>query len=155
MLLMLVAQLQVQKHDTQVCTETSECWRKSGGAGFPQMLTVLLLRSFPTLGTSGGFKPKTSSSSATNTQVTAEVSAPALTPAPDKRGGACTCEDEVQLGRHQLGVLRREAHGRLELENVAMRPVGAEEDLLFLQPETPVYDRFIVVYRPEISESDQ
>lgn len=43
------------------------------------MLTVLLLRSFPTFGTSSGFKPKTSSSSATNTQITAEVSAPALT----------------------------------------------------------------------------
>lgn len=27
-----------------------------------------------------------------------------------------------------------------------MRSVGAEEDLLFLQPETRVYDQFIVIY---------
>lgn len=53
-----------------------------------------------------------------------------------KRGGACTCEDEVDLLHHQVGVLGREAHGGLELEDVPVRSVSAEEDLLLLQPGT-------------------
>lgn len=46
-----------------------------------------------------------------------------------------TCENVVDLVHHQVGVLRREAHGGLEFEDVAVRSVGAEKDALLLQPE--------------------
>lgn len=44
----------------------------------------------------------------------------------------------VDLVHHQVGVLRREAHGGLEFEDVAMGSVCAEKDALLLQPEMGV-----------------
>lgn len=45
-----------------------------------------------------------------------------------------TCQNVVDLVHHQVGVLRAEAHGRLEFEHVAVGAVGAEEDVLFFEP---------------------
>ena len=45
-----------------------------------------------------------------------------------------TCKDLVDLLHGELSILSGEAHGRLELENVPVRPVSTQEDSLLLQP---------------------
>lgn len=62
---------------------------------------------------------------------------------PGEKGRGFTCQDEVDLVHHQVGVLLREAHGRLELQDVAVRTVGAQQDLLLLQPGAKVYVVFL------------
>lgn len=47
-------------------------------------------------------------------------------------GEVSTCENVVNLLHHQVGVLRREAHGGLKFEHVAMRSIGTQKDVLLL-----------------------